>query len=225
MTILALEFSSSQRSVAVARGGHVLAEAAETGERGTNAFGMIEKVLAAAKIGREGIGCLAVGLGPGSYTGIRVALSIAQGWQLACGVKLLGIGSAECLVVQAQAEKIFGRVNAVIDAQRGEFYLGTYEISADGLKEIGMLKIVTAAEVESRAITGEILIGPEATRWFPAGKILFPQAATLATLAASRNNFCAGEKLEPVYLRETNFVKVPLGRIVASHQRKLQRWG
>src|SRR6516164_8646139 len=98
MTILALEFSSSQRSVAAARDGEVLAEAVETGERGTNAFGMIEKVLATAKLGRGDIECLAGGLGPGSYTGIRVALSIAQGWQLACGVKLLGIGSVDCLV-------------------------------------------------------------------------------------------------------------------------------
>ena len=75
---------------------------------------------------------IAVGLGPGSYTGIRVAISMAQGWQLARGVKLLGVSSAECLAAQAQAEKIFGRVNVVIDAQRNEFYLATYEISPRG---------------------------------------------------------------------------------------------
>jgi len=216
MTILALEFSSSQRSAAVARGGRVLAEASETGERGMNVFGMIEKVLAAAKIGREQIECLAVGLGPGSYTGIRVALSIAQGWQLARGVKLLGIGGVECLAAQAQAEKIFGRVNVVIDAQRGEFYQAAFEISAGGVKEVERLKIVTAAEVGSRADAREILIGPEVTRWFSSGTILFPQAAVLATLAANRHDFAAGEKLEPVYLRETNFVKAPPGRAVMS---------
>ena len=214
MTILALEFSSSQRSVAVARDGEVLAEAVETGERGTNAFGMIEKVLATAKLGRGDIECLAVGLGPGSYTGIRVALSIAQGWQLACGVKLLGIGSVDCLVAQAQAEKNFGRVSVVIDAQRGEFYLATHEISAGGGREIEPLKIVPAAVVEARVAAGEILIGPEVTRWFAAGKILFPQAATLATLAARRSDFVAGETLAPVYLRETNFVKAPPARSI-----------
>jgi len=64
---------------------------------------------------------LAVGLGPGSYTGIRVALSIAQGWQLAGGVKLLGLSSVECVAAQAQAEKISGRVNVLIDAQRNDF--------------------------------------------------------------------------------------------------------
>jgi tRNA threonylcarbamoyladenosine biosynthesis protein TsaB len=212
MIILALEFSSAQRSVALVRAGRVLASASEVGERGTNEFGLIEKVLASAKIGREEIECLAVGLGPGSYTGIRVALSIAQGWQLATGLKLLGIGSVQVLAAQAQAEKSFGRVNAVIDAQRGEFYLATFEISADGVKEIAPLKIVSAAEVELRSHGGEIVIGPEVSRWFATSKNLFPSAMMLATLAAGRRSFAAGEKLEPVYLRETNFVKAPPGR-------------
>ncbi|MDD5139143.1 MAG: tRNA (adenosine(37)-N6)-threonylcarbamoyltransferase complex dimerization subunit type 1 TsaB [Verrucomicrobiales bacterium] len=213
MTILALEFSSAQRSVAIARDGLVLAMASEAGGRETHAFGMIEKVLASAKIGREEIGCLAVGLGPGSYTGIRVALAIAQGWQLACGVKLLGISSAECLAAQAQAEKFSGRVNVVIDAQRGEFYLAAYEVSASGWKEVEPLKIVALAAVGSRASAGEILTGPEVTRWFAAGKTLFPSATQLAGLAAHRIDFSAGEKLEPVYLRKTTFVKAPMPRV------------
>jgi tRNA threonylcarbamoyl adenosine modification protein YeaZ len=216
MTILALEFSSVQRSVAVARGGCVLAEAAETGGRETHAFGMIEKVLASAKIGRAEIECLAVGLGPGSYTGIRVALSIAQGWQLATGVKLLGIGSVECLAAQTQAEKIFGGVNIVIDAQRGEFYLATFEVSAENVKEILPLKIVAAAEIETHAGAGEILTGPEVTRWFPSGKVSFPQATMLATLAVKRTDFVDAEKLEPIYLRATNFLKAPPARTMAA---------
>jgi tRNA threonylcarbamoyladenosine biosynthesis protein TsaB len=213
MTILALEFSSMQRSAAVARDGRVLAEASETGERGTNAFGLIETVLAMAQTGRENVEVLVVGLGPGSYTGIRVGLAIAQGWQLARDVKLLGIGSVECLAAQAQAEAMFGRVNTVIDAQRGEFYLATYGISATGLKEIVPLKIVTATEVELHVDAGEMLIGPEVTRWFLSGKTLCPSATMLAQLAASRNNFSNGGQLEPIYLRETNFVKAPLSRM------------
>jgi tRNA threonylcarbamoyladenosine biosynthesis protein TsaB len=209
MTILALEFSSPQRSVAIARDGIVLFEAAETGGRNTAAFGMIEKVLAAAKIRREQIGALCIGLGPGSYTGIRAAISIAQGWQLAREIKLLGVSSVSAIAAQAQAEKIFGRVNLVVDAQRNEFYLAAFEISADGWREISPLKIVPLAEVRSRADAGEILAGPEAEKWFANGRIIFPRAAVLAKLAAGRNDFVAGEKLEPVYLRETDFVKSP----------------
>jgi len=170
---------------------------------------MIEQALAETKIEREQIDVLAVGLGPGSYTGIRAAISLAQGWQLARGVKLLGVSSADAIAAQAMAEKIHGRVNVVIDAQQNEFYLATYEIAANGGREIAPLKILKKAEVQSRVDGGEILIGPEVTKWFPSGRTIFPRAAALAELAARRNDFVPGEKLEPVYLRETNFVKAP----------------
>lgn len=204
MTILALEFSSARRSVALARGGIVLSEAVEhTASRGTNGFGLIEKVLAEAKVSRAAIVIIAVGLGPGSYTGIRAAIAMAQGWQLATGVKLLGVSSAEGLAAQAQAEKIFGRVNVVIDAQRGEFYLAGWEISPAERKVVSPLKIATAAEVEARKTAGEICVGPGMAR------ALFPSAAMVAQLAGLRSDFTAGEKLEPIYLRETTFIKAP----------------
>jgi tRNA threonylcarbamoyladenosine biosynthesis protein TsaB len=222
MTILALEFSSSQRSVAVVRGragaaASVVSEVVETGAGGTRAFAMIQSALREAQLEREQIEVLAIGLGPGSYTGIRIALSIAQGWQLASrgGLKLLGVSSAECLAAQAQAEKIPGRVNVVIDAQRNEFYLAAYEISTGGWKEIAPLRILTRPEVESRAGAKEILIGPEVARWFPNGRRVFPRAAMLGQLALNRNDFVAGDRLEPIYLRETNFVKAPAGLRIA----------
>jgi tRNA threonylcarbamoyladenosine biosynthesis protein TsaB len=197
----------------------VICEAIETGGQSTRAFSMIEKVLAEARIEREQIDVIAVGLGPGSYTGIRVALSVAQGWQLASpndGMKLLGVSSAECVAAQAQAEKISGRVNVVIDAQRNEFYLAAYDISAAGRKEVGPLRILTRAEVELRTGANEMLIGPEVTRWFPNGRMVFPRAAMLGQLALNRNDFAAGNKLEPIYLRETNFVKAPPSRRIAT---------
>jgi tRNA threonylcarbamoyladenosine biosynthesis protein TsaB len=215
MTILALEFSSQQRSVAVARGNSAPVGAVETGGRNTAAFGMIEKVLAEAKMEREEIEVIAVGLGPGSYTGIRAAIAIAQGWQLARGIKLLGVGVGGAIAAQVWAEKIFGRVNVVVDAQRNEFYLAVYGISEGGWNEIEPLKIVTLAEIQSRADADEILAGPEVARWFPDGRVIFPRAATLAQLAAGRNDFVAGEKLEPVYLRVPDFVKVAPGRRTA----------
>ena len=211
MTILALEFSSPQRSVAVLRtgGAAIAAEAVETGGRGTNAFRMIEQALAEAKIEREQIDALAVGLGPGSYTGIRAAIALAQGWQLARGVKLLGISSADCVAAQAQTDGIIGRTSVVIDAQRGEFYLAGYEINAGQLREITPLRLAALADVREREKAGDVLIGPEVTRWFPDGRVVFPRAATLGNLALTRTNFVLGEKLEPIYLREAQFVKAP----------------
>src|SRR5580693_6270713 len=127
MTILALEFSSEQRSVAVAGNGSVLNEAVETGGRSTTAFAMIEKVLAGAKIEREQIQAIAVGLGPGSYNGIRAAIALAEGWKLARGISVTGVSSVTAIVAVAQVEKIFGPVSVVVNAQREEFYCANYD--------------------------------------------------------------------------------------------------
>lgn len=207
MTILALEFSSGQRSVAVARGSSVLSETIEAGGHSAAAFGMIEKVLTDAKTERERVEAIAVGLGPGSYTGIRAAISMAQGWRLAREIKLIGVSSVEAIAAQAQHEKIFGRVNVVIDAQRGEVYRAQFEISASERKEIQPLRILSPAQMPSRA--DELFIGPEATRWFPAGRVVFPRAVAIAALTAGRRKSATEENLEPIYLRETTFVKQP----------------
>jgi tRNA threonylcarbamoyladenosine biosynthesis protein TsaB len=212
MTILALEFSSEQRSVAVSRDGMVLGEAIEAGGRSTAAFAMIEKVLANAKIEREEIKGIAVGLGPGSYTGVRAAIALAQGWRLARDVKVSGVSSVEAIAAGVQSESFFGRVSVVINAQREEFYIATYDIGEAALKEVEPLKILPVVEVRSRAEKGELLIGPEAAKFSPNGRVLFPQAVTVAKLSSARGAFSLDEKLEPIYLRETNFVKAPLPR-------------
>lgn len=239
MKILALEFSSPQRSVAVlcdssreagsppapsrpvsagsgagpaqpsALGVH---EVVETGPGATRALALVEEALRAAPLEPEQIDRLVIGLGPGSYTGIRAAIALAQGWQLARPVKLQGFSSAECLARQARASGLGGRVNIVIDAQRHEFYLARYEIQPGGCREVEPLRLASRAEVQERGQAGEVLTGPEITRWFPAGRILFPSAAQLAQMAAEGDDFVSGEKLEPIYLRPAQFVKAPAPR-------------
>lgn len=191
-----------------------LGEAIETGGRSTNALGLVEDALRQAPLEREQIGCVAVGLGPGSYNGLRLAIALAQGWQLARPVKLLGISTVECLASQAQAEGISGRVEIVIDAQRNELYLAGYELGTQLRREIEPLRLATLAEGQARQQTGAMLIGPEVTKWFPKGRVLFPRAASLGQLARDRTDFVAGEQMEPIYLRETRFVKAPPPRII-----------
>lgn len=213
MKILALEFSTEQRSVAVVADGKVCGEAVEAGGRATRAFALIEKALREASMEREEIECVAIGIGPGSYTGIRAAIAIAQGWQLARPVKLLGISSAECIAAEAQAKKIFGTVNVVIDAQRNELYLARYEIGPEHCREISPLALASPEAVRANLAAGELVVGPEATRWFDSAKIIFPEAGILGRLATGRENFVPGEKLEPIYLREPNFVKASPPRV------------
>ena len=219
MKILALEFSSPQRSAAVTleqtdAGSLALGEAIEAGARSTNALGLVEEALRQAQIERAQIECLAIGLGPGSYNGIRLAIALAQGWQLARPVKLLGISTAECLAAQAQVEGIFGRVQVVIDAQRGEFYLAGYDLSPEARREVEPLRLASLPEVQARQQAGGILIGPEVTKWFPGSRVTYPRAATLGRLARGRTDFVPGEEMKPIYLRETQFVKTPPPRIL-----------
>ena len=222
MKMLALEFSSVQRSVAVVVAGAdgrplAISEVVETATGHTmKPFAMIEKALRSAGMQREQIEVIVVGLGPGSYTGIRAAIALAQGWQMATGVKLLGVSSAEGVAAQAQADGIAGKFSVVIDAQREEFYLADYEIVRGGMREILLLRLATLAEMRAREGAGERLVGPDVTRWFPNGRVVFPQAARLGESAAMQSDFVAGEKLEPIYLRETTFVKAPPPRIISS---------
>lgn len=206
MTTLALEFSSAWRSVAVAREGTVLAEAANAAGRGIAAFAMIETVLAKAKIEREEIENIAIGLGPGSYTGIRAAIALAEGWKLASDIRLAGISSFAAIAACGQAEKIFGRVTVVVDAQRNEFYSALYEITKTAWREVLPLRILPRPAVELDA-RGTILIGPDAPEVIASGRAVFPSAAAVARIAAEEKCIESGGSLEPIYLRETNFKK------------------
>jgi tRNA threonylcarbamoyl adenosine modification protein YeaZ len=219
MKTLALEFSSPQRSVAVvnpATGSIVEAVDTATGHT-MKPFAMIESVLRQTGLERDQIECIAVGLGPGSYTGIRAAIALAQGWQMARGVKVCGMSSVECVAAQATAEGLTGKFGVVIDAQRGEFYVAGYEIDERGCRETIPLRLVPTDVLRERANGGDIFIGPEVKQWFPHGRTVFPRATQLARLAPGRTEFVSGELLSPIYLRETTFVKAPPPRPISFH--------
>src|SRR5437660_1398996 len=217
MKILALEFSSSHRSVAVldtdASKPRPAGISRESEGRETHAFAMIEKVLEQSGLSRASIECACVGLGPGSYTGIRVAISVAQGWQLGRGVKLLGISSVDCLAAQAKAQRLQGSINIAIDAQRNEFYLANYKLSDSAAELTEPLRLVSSDEIAKLISKGERVIGPDLSGSSPGAHDLWPDAATLAQIAARRTDFIPGEQLEPIYLRPVAFVKAPSPRI------------
>jgi tRNA threonylcarbamoyladenosine biosynthesis protein TsaB len=216
MKILAIEFSSDERSVAVVQSGGaasvvLLGRAMETGVH--RPLALVQEALRQAGCEREEIDTLAVGLGPGSYTGIRGAIALAQGWQLGRGVHLIGVSSVECLAAGAERESITGPVNVIIDAQRNEFYLARYEIGPGSWRESEPLRLAHFAEIENLARHGAQLIGPGAPQWFPSARALQPDAAILGRLAMDRRDFVPGEKLEPIYLREIAFKKAPPPRL------------
>jgi tRNA threonylcarbamoyladenosine biosynthesis protein TsaB len=209
MTTLAIEFSTDRRSVAVVRDGSLLAEVVHQATRTTPVFAMIADVLARAGVGRDAVGCIAVGIGPGSYTGVRLAISVAQGWQLANGAKVAAVTSFDAMAVAAKA-LTSGPVLLAADAQRGEF--------AVALAEHGRLmepiRLAAGDVLKARIAAGESVAGPEVLRMLGGGSELFPAAADIARAAEERGVFVAAESLAPVYLREAAFVKAPPMRVV-----------
>ena len=185
----------------------------EDADRRTDAFALIQDCLKASQLDRRQVDCIAVGLGPGSYTGVRVGISIAQGWQIATGVKLLGVSSADAIAEQAWSEGMRGAVTCAIDAQRQEFYTCVYELREDGTRATQPLRIETLAQAKERSARGEVIIGPDALPFVT--RQIFPTALAVGTPASTRSDFVAGERLEPIYLREAAFVKAPPPRFVS----------
>lgn len=202
MKILALEFSSSQRAVAVAEDENVLTTAA-TDNLKTSPLTLIDEALQKARLDRTTIEVIALGIGPGSYTGIRSAIATAQGWQLARNVKLLPISSAEVLAATARANGRCGETHLLIDAQRNECYHATWNLTDEGQTETAPLRIIDMGEA-----TRHESFGPDLPK-VPNCQPLCPDAAILAQLAANRTDFQPGETIEPIYLRPTEFVKAP----------------
>ncbi len=202
MKILALEFSSSQRGVAVAEDENVLATVA-TDNLKTSPLTLIDEALHKARLDRAAIEVIALGIGPGSYTGIRSAIATAQGWQLARNVKLLPISSAEVLAATARANGQRGETHLLIDAQRTEYYHATWNLTDESQTETAPLRIIDMGEA-----TKLESVGPDLPR-IPNCQPLSPDTAILAQLAAKRTDFQPGETIEPIYLRPTEFVKAP----------------
>lgn len=209
MKILALEFSSPLRGAAVAIDGALRGQAEERGGRNSHAFALIDSALRESGLGREEIECIAVGTGPGSHAGIRIAIAIAQGWQLARGVKLLGISSADGLaaaVAERGTEKFF---HIGMDAQREQLFLARYEATPSGSRLVTPFHCADEPDW-ARMAAGEVCYRPDLIEANEKGMIALPlSAVTLTRLARDRRDFIPGTQLEPVYLRLAEFVKAP----------------
>lgn len=215
MRILALEFSTALRSVALVEEGRVICREQE-GTAGRGPAWLIRAVLKQAGLRPEDIGCLAVGLGPGSYTGIRVAIAVAQGWELAREVRLLGVSSVECLAWRAWLEGRHGEVAVVVDAQRGDYYAARFRLHHEGVDHATKLAIVSPAEIQRWVDEGVAVVGPDLRDPPWNVRALYPEAGMLGVLAWERDDYVGGSELEPIYLRATQFVKAPPPRKIPS---------
>jgi tRNA threonylcarbamoyladenosine biosynthesis protein TsaB len=103
----------------------------------TRLLGMADELLGRAGIHWRAVGRIAVGVGPGTFTGLRVGIATARGLAQSLGVELVGVSSLRALAEPAlRCEPAgSGGVFAVLDARRGEAFLAAYGLTERGSSE------------------------------------------------------------------------------------------
>lgn len=219
MRLLALDTATECCSAALLIEDRLLSREAELARgHAERILPMIEELLGEAGIGLRALDALAFGRGPGSFTGVRLAASIAQGLAFGAGLKIVAISD-----LAAVAQRVFdenGATRALVcnDARMQEVYWGCFERGSDGLAHAGSPERVGppggvqlppgwteaaglgrgfAAYPQLRGLTGIAVQGS----W----DRLLPRAAEVARLAVpelSAGRLLAPEAAVPVYLRD-----------------------
>ena len=190
MKLLALEFSTETASLALLEDGRLAAalpvDASQRRSQGL--FDAVAGLLQKAGWSFADLGAFAVGRGPGSYTGLRVSLTAANGWALPEKKQVWTVSSGAALAAEILSERPqAAQIAAWGDARRGTIWAGLFERDAKHVvRPVGEWKLLPA---EAR--------GKEwpAAHWAEAGRA--PQAEWVGRL------FCAGgasEELQPIYL-------------------------
>lgn len=131
MIWLAMDTSTTTLTVAVLRDGELLAEHSDRAERNHSIrlVPAIEEILREAGVTKQQLNGIAVGHGPGSYTGVRIAATVAKTFAWSLGIPLVGVSSLAALALTAVLEDGTDAADLyvpVMDARRGQAYTGLY---------------------------------------------------------------------------------------------------
>lgn len=214
--ILALETSSRISSAALLRDEKLIGAVRLPPEVGT-ASGLapaLVELLRDAEWAMADIDLIAVSIGPGSFTGLRVGVTMAKTLAYALRCEVLGVDTLEAIAAQAPAD--VDEVQAVIDAQRQQLFAGCFRSTADGGWQVARPNtILDNAGWLAALRPGDCVSGPGLRRLatqLPAGvtalpdDLWTPRAETVGRLASSEHQ--AGRrddlwKLAPIYYRKS----------------------
>lgn len=221
MSILAIDTASSVSSVAVASEGKLQAEVTvEAGRTHSETLlSHIEGALSFAGVERSALRGVAVSIGPGSFTGLRIGLATAKAIAYGLGIPLVGVSTLAALALAVPVPDV--HTLALMDAQKGNAYAGLYEWRAGNLHEVRPVRVAPLAEAIAEAaelgkpvlLTGELVLKkrarlenlPDNVTLAPA-HLLTARASHVAWLGIAR--LAAGEQddpmtLEPFYIRRS----------------------
>lgn len=205
MNLLAIDTALDRCSVGVAAGDRPPVLVSETIGRGhaERLFGMVSTAMAEAGLDFAGLDRIAVTVGPGSFTGVRVGIAAVRGFALVTGCPVAGIGTLDVIAEAARAIAGPVPVMAVLDAKRDEVYAQAFD--AEG-RPLGEPAAATAAEFAGRIVGGMVLAGSGArlvAAALPAARIVHedsaPDIAALVRLGLEAQ-LPAGPP-RPLYLR------------------------
>lgn len=213
MLLLAFDTATPAVTAALHDGTAVLAESTRVDARrhGELLLPVIDQVLRDAGAARSDLTAVAVGVGPGPYTGLRVGLVTAAALGHALSLPVHGVCTLDGIAHAARADGLTGPFTAATDARRKEVYWAAYD--AEGNRVSGP-EVDRPAEIADR-VAGRPAVG--------AGALLYPEAFPLARgpehvsaghLAAfAAERLAAGAELLPplpLYLRRPD-AQVPAG--------------
>lgn len=220
--VLGLETGGPQASLAISSNGRILAaRASARGAHGESVVGAVDGLLRQCGLRIRELTAIAVGIGPGSFTGLRIALSYAKGVALATGCAVIGVPSLDALALCALELPDLAReatICPVLDARKKEVYAALYRQVQNGLEKLsgeflakpqalaGQIEGEAVFCGEGAAVYGDLL-GRDAgcdRAFFADLSMAPPPAAMIAALGAARaarGQFDAAASLQPLYVR------------------------
>src|SRR5260370_10933533 len=152
--VLGIDTGGPRADLALIVGGRVLAEVSHSvASHGAELPEAVAGLLGRAGLAAAELKAIAIGIGPGSFTGLRVGLSYAKGLKLATGCALLGIPNLDTLALTALAEISATAaprlICTVLGARKGEFYAALYQTTGDGLESVSNDRMSTILNLPS----------------------------------------------------------------------------
>ncbi len=202
MKLLAFETATEACSVALWIDGEVIERHALAPRRHAElALPWADELLGESGIKRSQLDAVAVGRGPGAFTGVRLAVALAQGIALALDIPVLPISTLAVLAAGVPSRSVFAgeldstlaanpHILAAIDARMGELYLGAFESTTDGLVVALGSELLAPPQqpIDWQLLAGNVASeqSPTHERWIGAGSgFAASDSALVATIGAS----------------------------------------